>query len=506
MLSINKIINLLIEHNLLKEYISEGVWHYLPSDTLSETYVEHITYDSRAIKKDSLFFCKGLAFKAEYLEQALANGAGVYVSEKWYDIETDTFGIIVTDIKKAMAVISMAFYDNPQKKLKIIAYTGTKGKTTAAYFSKAILDGATANKTALLSTMETILDGKTATKSLLTTPEAVDLYRMMNEAVTNGMTHLVMEVSSQAYKTQRVYGLNYDVAVFLNISEDHIGTIEHPDFDDYFYCKRQLMTHAKKVILNRNSDFFEIINEVSLSAGAEVITYGDQETQADYQFIPSPSGKGAFSVISNYDSLTINGDYQINLLGDFNQGNALSAMIATALVGSKKDSMLAGLALAKVSGRMDTTKTKSGIPVYVDFAHNYLSLHTLLSFVKKEHPTSNIIVVIGSTGGKGESRRKDFGTVLSELADKVILTSDDPGVESAREITKQIEAHLNDSIVRFTELDRELAIKLAFETASKQDVIVLAGKGSDTYQVIGTTRTPYMGDLEIANKLIEGGY
>lgn len=506
MLSINKIINLLTDHGLLKEYISNGVWHFSPKESLASSMIENITYDSREINDKSLFFCKGLAFKQEYLEQALSKGARVYVTEKNYEIETDAIGIVVTDIKKAMAVISMHFYDNPQEKLAIIAYTGTKGKTTAAYFSKFILDRGTKGKTALLSTMETILDGKTATQSLLTTPEAVDLYRMMAEAVANGMTHLVMEVSSQAYKTQRVYGLEFDVALFLNISEDHIGAIEHPDFDDYFYCKRQLMTHAKKVIINRNTDYFEIIKEVSEQARAEVLTYGDSSVSADYTFLPSKNGKGEFSVTSITDELDLTGDYRINLLGDFNQGNALSAMMATALVGANKDVMIDGLSAAKVPGRMDTITTNSGVPIYVDFAHNLLSLETLLSFVKKEHPEGKLIVMIGSTGGKGESRRRDFGQVLSELADVAILTSDDPGVESAASIAAEIEKHLATDVTRMTELDRELAIKLALDTATENDVIVLAGKGSDKYQVIGTERTVYEGDLEIATKFIKGGY
>ena len=159
-------------------------------------------------------------------------------------------GIIVTDIKKAMAVLSMAFYDYPQNKLKLIGFTGTKGKTTAAYFTKYILDVATQQKTALLSTMNSTLDGKTFFKSALTTPESLDLYRMMATAVANGMTHFIMEVSSQAYKTNRVYKLFFDVGIFLNITPDHISPIEHPTFDDYFYCKRQLITHSKVIVLN----------------------------------------------------------------------------------------------------------------------------------------------------------------------------------------------------------------------------------------------------------------
>ena len=298
MITLAKIANLLKEHQLVREFIIDNEWHYAISEDVAESTISHITYDSRAIKEGSLFFCKGLAFKSDYLEQAIADGAGFYVTEVNYEIQSDAVGIIVTDIKKAMALISMAFYDFPQDELKVIAYTGTKGKTTAAYFCKYILEKATNQKTALLSTMETILDGKTSIKSLLTTPESVDLYRMMREAVSNGMSHLVMEVSSQAYKTDRVYGLNFDVGIFLNISEDHIGTIEHPDFDDYFYCKRQLLKHSKQVILNKNSDFYAILEDVAKESTDKVITYGDDSVEADYTFIPSSEGKGKFEVVA----------------------------------------------------------------------------------------------------------------------------------------------------------------------------------------------------------------
>ncbi|MDF0479977.1 UDP-N-acetylmuramoyl-L-alanyl-D-glutamate--L-lysine ligase [Vagococcus sp. PNs007] len=506
MITLAKIANLLKENQLVREFIIDNEWHYAISEDVAESTISHITYDSRAIKEGSLFFCKGLAFKSDYLEQAIADGAGFYVTEVNYEIQSDAVGIIVTDIKKAMALISMAFYDFPQDELKVIAYTGTKGKTTAAYFCKYILEKATNQKTALLSTMETILDGKTSIKSLLTTPESVDLYRMMREAVSNGMSHLVMEVSSQAYKTDRVYGLNFDVGIFLNISEDHIGTIEHPDFDDYFYCKRQLLKHSKQVILNKNSDFYAILEDVAKESTDKVITYGDDSVEADYTFIPSSEGKGKFEVVAKEDKLAIAGDYAINLLGDFNQGNALSAMMATALVGAKKEAMSEGLSLAKVPGRMDSCVTNKGVPVYVDFAHNLLSLHTLLSFVKKEHPESKLVVLIGSTGGKGVSRRHDFGNVLSELADIAVLTSDDPGHEKAEDIIAEIQETMTDTVRCEIEVDREKAIELALNLAGENDVVVLAGKGSDKYQVIGDERTPYEGDLEIANKLIEGGY
>ncbi|WP_314059463.1 UDP-N-acetylmuramoyl-L-alanyl-D-glutamate--L-lysine ligase [uncultured Vagococcus sp.] len=504
MLSLETLTQVLVEHDLLKEFIYQDSWYYHAPEPVASLTIGHITYDSRTIQEGSLFFCKGIGFKQSYLEQAILAGAFFYVSETVYDLEHHGLGIIVTDIKKAMAVISMAFYGYPQEELKIIAYTGTKGKTTASYFCKYIMEIATKEKTALFSTMETILDGKNGTKSLLTTPESLDLYRMMRQAVTNGMSHLIMEVSSQAYKTSRVYGLNFDVGVFLNISPDHIGAIEHPDFDDYFYCKRQLLRHSNQLILNRDSDYFEMLRTIGQESTNQIVTYGQAEIDADYCF--QPLGGGEFEVRSKNDSLGINGTYGINLLGDFNQGNALSAILATSLVGANREAIHTGLSKARVAGRMEKLVTGKGTSVYVDYAHNYLSLQTLLSFVKLEHPEGQLYVVIGSTGGKGVSRRKDFGRVLSDLADVAVLTTDDPGDENPEMIIADITEALGDHVVRKTILDRKEAISYALNNAKGEDVVVLAGKGNDLYQIIKGERIPYEGDLKITETLIGSGY
>lgn len=503
MISLQTLREILIAHNLFKEVIYQGDWHYdLPTET-TKIRIEHMTYDSREVQEGSLFFCKGLAFKPAFLDQALSQGARVYVAEQDYPVNDDSVGVIVADIKKAMAVISMAFYHYPQNKLKIIAYTGTKGKTTAAYFCHYILAKATNDKTALLSTMETILDGVTPQKSLLTTPESLDLYRMMAEAVGHGMSHLVMEVSSQAYKMERVYGLTFDVGIFLNISPDHIGDIEHPNFEDYFYCKRRMLTQSRQLILNADSDYFNILLESSRAATSDVLTYSQHEGKGDYVF--NSLANNHFDVTSDRDILKVNGHYQINLAGDFNQGNALSAILATRLVGAEVPAIQNGLATAKVPGRMEQFVAPDGRHIYIDYAHNFLSLQTLLSFVKTAHPTSRLHVVIGSTGGKAQSRRQDFSKVLSELADVAILTTDDPGNEDPLDIIAQIKENLAERVETETILDREAAIRRAFAMTSENDVIVLAGKGPDLYQIVSSGRIPYKGDIQITEELIGSG-
>lgn len=493
----------LIKEGLLKEFIFADRWSFqLPTSIATQTF-DQLSYDSRKVSPTTLFFCKGLAFKTSYLESAVQAGLQVYLSETPYETSGAT-GIIVTDIKKAMAILSMAFYDYPQHKLKLIGFTGTKGKTTAAYFTKFILDHTTHNQTALLSTMNSTLDGQTYFKSHLTTPESLDLYEMMATAVQNGMTHFVMEVSSQAYKTNRVYGLFFDVGIFLNITPDHISPIEHPTFDDYFYCKRQLIQHAKTMILNKDSDYFTLLKETAEQANIPTISYSEQETAGvDYLFTPDSKDTLDFTITAaKEDFLNVAGSYHLRLGGDFNKGNALSAVLASALVGASRLDCQQGVKETAVPGRMELLTYVNGAKIYVDYAHNYDSLKNLLSFVKKEHAQGRLLVVIGSTGNKGISRRKDFGKVLSELADVAILTTDDPADEDPIMIAEEIASYITEEIPIEIIPDRQTAIRQALMMSHPNDAVILAGKGADLYQKIHGVDTPYLGDYQIARQLI----
>ena len=499
MLTINQILELLKKENLFKEIIIDHEWSYSCPQNHRTQEITSITYDSREATATSLFFCKGLSFKEEYLIKACATGLTYYVSEIAYEnAPKNTMAIIVTDIRKAMAIIAMNFYDMPQNELKIIAYTGTKGKTSSAYFCYSMLKHITHNKTALFSTLETYIGGDSAFKSNLTTEEALPLFKMMRQAVDNGMTHLVMEVSSQAYKLERVYGLIYDVGVFLNISPDHISPIEHPTFDDYFYCKRQLADHSNQFILNLDSDYSAFLLEECHEKQKPVITFGEHTEQADVSF--NSLSENQFEIMPN--AYTIDGKFSLKVEGIFNQSNATSALLACSLVtDAKPDAYRQGLEETVIPGRMEKVMLGQ-TPVYIDFAHNYLSLDNLLAHVQHSYPEHMIKLVIGSTGDKGVERRIDFGKVINRYVSHAILTSDDPGTEDPQVIAEMIKEQLTDSVKTEIVLDRKTAILEALTTATENDVVVVAGKGTDKYQIIGKEKINYQGDRQIVDEFI----
>lgn len=337
--------------------------------------------------------------------------------------------------------------------------------------------------------MNTTLDGKTFFKSNLTTPESLDLFRMMAEAVSNGMTHLIMEVSSQAYLTKRVYGLTFDVGVFLNISPDHIGPIEHPTFEDYFYHKRLLLKNSQAVIVNSGMNHFDFVAEEVADKDHDF--YGkDSENTVKHSSGFSFKAKGKLA-----------GDYDIQLIGDFNQDNAMAAGLACLRLGASLEDIKKGIAQTSVPGRMEILTQANGAKVFVDYAHNGDSLDKLLQVVT-DHQKGKISLILGAPGNKGESRRQDFGHVLNTYPEiNVILSTDDPNKEDPLTICQEIASHINRK-VRII-IDREEAIKTAMsETTGSSDALVIAGKGADAFQIVNGKRTDYAGDIEVAKKYL----
>lgn len=354
-------------------------------------------------------------------------------------------------------------------------------------------------------------------KSDLTTPESLDLFHDMRAAVDNGMTHLVMEVSSQAYKKNRVFGLTYDVGIFLNITPDHIGENEHPTFADYLHCKEQLLVNSRTCIINAETDHLEDVYQaaktstepeniylyarkgakIQLPLDLDVQFSNDEETLHDSAFdVAAVSDKGR--------ALALNGTYELSVPGDYNESNAASAIIAGALSGATAAEMQTALTTVHVPGRMEMVTSKQHGTIYIDYAHNYASLKALLSFLRRQTDAGEVIVVLGSTGNKGVSRRKGFGKALSEEADRAILTTDDPGYEDPRTIAEEIDSYIDhDKVTVSFEMDRKTAIKQAINMSTKNDIVVLAGKGEDNYQKVNGVNTPYETDVTIAKNVVE---
>lgn len=465
------------DHNF-RQILFNDTYHYQwPTDQV----FQHISYDSRKVDEETLFFVKGANFKPAFLQAAIEKGLRFYIAEKDYEVGIPV--IMVNDIKQAMSLIAMEFYDNPQEKLKLLAFTGTKGKTTAAYFAYSILKQS--HRVALLSTMSTTLDGKHFFKSTLTTPESMDLFSMMAEAVHHQCSHLIMEVSSQAYLVKRVYGLTFDVGVFLNISPDHIGPIEHPSFEDYFYNKRLLLENSRTVVFNNQMEYANLIVEQVKDKPHDC--YGaqsDNTITTSHAFDFTVEGKLA-------------GHYDIQLIGLFNQENALAAGLACLRLGASLTDIRAGIATTTVPGRMEVLRQQNGAKVFVDYAHNGDSVAKLIEVVLA-HQTGKVILILGATGNKGESRRKDFGLLLNQYPSlHVILTADDPNREDPAVIAQEIQSYMTrpSQII----VDRKTAIKTAlFMTENSKDAVIIAGKGADCYQIINDTKVPYEGDLAIA--------
>ena len=448
---------------------------------------DDVTYNSKEVKTNYLFICKGATFKKEYLEEAILSGATCYVSE--IDYEVSISGIIVNDIRKSMAIIANMFYPDNMYKIGI---TGTKGKTTTNYFIHNILKEYLGYKPGIFAT-HYFYTGKNEGETHLTTPESLELHKYLNEMDNENLKYMSMEVSSQASLHNRVFGMSFNIGCFLNISPDHISPSEHKSFDEYFTCKLSFLKQCETVIVYRHTDYFEQVLEAC--QGKKVITFGMKD--ADYIISDIESDNGYKFVITNEGKSKT---YRINMKGRFNVVNACCAIVISYLLNIDDNSIQKGLLETSISGRMNVID--GGVcPIIIDYAHNELSAKALYESLKEDYPEKNIKVIFGCPGDKGINRRKDMGLLAGKYADYVYLTAEDPAHYSVTDICNQIahyikESHSNYEIIE----DRKEAIQKALKEATKDDVIAILGKGDETYQIIGDKWIPYETDSVIVKE------
>ncbi|MEG0693670.1 MAG: UDP-N-acetylmuramoyl-L-alanyl-D-glutamate--2,6-diaminopimelate ligase [Oscillospiraceae bacterium] len=487
--SINSYVEALDEAKLL---ISSKIIN----DTLA---IETITYNSKETKPYTLFACKGAAFKKEYLDDAVDNSIACYLSEKIYDTNVPVSYIIVSDIRKAMALIADMYSDKAYNKLKLIGITGTKGKSTTAYYIKYIIDEYMQNISqkpcGIVSSIDTY-DGKIMEESHLTTPEAFELHKHFDNAISSGLEYFVMEVSSQALKYDRVLGVDFNIGVFLNISEDHISPIEHSNFDDYFGSKLKLFNQTKTAIVNLDSDHPNTLLECA-KASQKVITFGKDESADVYGYNIKKVGHETHFMVRTKE---FDEEFILTMPGLFNVENAL-ATIAVAMEYQIPVAFIKlGLFKARSSGRMEIfTSEDNSVVVIVDYAHNKLSFEKLYQSTLEEYKGRSIITVFGCPGGKAYNRRVELGELAGEYSDKVYLTMEDPAYEQVSDISLDIQKHvLNHTCECFIIDDRGDAIKSAILDAPRNSIVLITGKGNETRQKIGCEYIPCKTDIEYA--------
>ena len=472
----------------------------------TDKLISGVTYNSKDVQKNSLFICKGANFKVEYLEEALENGAIAYLSEEKYDVDKEVPYILVADIRKAMAPVASLFYNYPQDKIKIIGVGGTKGKTTTSYFVKAVLDEYLSEQNkkpaGLISTIITY-DGVQEEASRNTTPEAVELIQHLANAVKSGLEYFVIEVSSQALKYHRTDGIYFDVGIFLNIDEDHISPIEHPNYEDYLESKLKMFRQTKHLIINNETSERERVLQRAEVDAEDYQTFSliSEATNFFADDIHSDGFKTEFSVRSvNWDE-----DYELSMPGLFNVENAVAVIATADILGIPQKHVRKALAKIEVPGRTELFQTEDEqIISIVDYAHNRLSFERLFESVEKTYPAYRKVSVFGAPGGKASGRARELGTVGGIHSDFVYITMDDPGYEEVIDISEEIAQHVkaHDTPYRIIE-DRAEAIETAFKDVKEKTVLLVMGKGQDNSQKIKGKDVPYANDVYYVKKLIE---
>lgn len=494
----NKLINYIEELKKEKLLLEENI-----SEKLKEKDIENVTYDSRKVKENTLFLCKGSKFKIEYLEKSLNSGAIAYVSEKQYKIEDKPY-IIVNNIRRAIAVLTSLYNNYPQNEINMIGITGTKGKSTTAYYIKYILDdymkGLGKNETAIISSIDTY-DGKSRQEAVLTTPEPEELFMHIRNAVDSNIENLVMEVCSQALKTERVYGILYKYGIFLNISEDHISNIEHKDYEEYFNSKLKLFNQTETAIINLNTQDLDRVLE-SAKKSKKIITFGNTENADVYGYNIRKEG---MNTVFNVRTKNFDEEIILTMPGLFNVENALAAISVATDIGVPYTNIYNGLKKAKASGRMEVYSNKNQeVVVIVDYAHNKLSFQKLYESTIKEYPKREIITVFGCPGNHAQNRRKDLGELSGKYSNMNYLTMEDPRNENVEDICKEISVYIEKENGKYKIVpNRGQAIKEAILEAKPNSVILITGKGNETVQYVKGKYVPCETDVQYAKKYLK---
>ena len=465
---------------------------------LYDMEIRGISTDSRSVKEGDIFVAvKGHTMDGhDFLEQAVRNGASALVVDRAYECELPTF--VVGDTSVAAAKLAKKFFSDPAAELLLVGITGTNGKTSASFLLDSILYQAV-GKTGIIGTVGVGSMGELS-EATHTTPASVHLYRTLSEFLRKGCRSVVMEVSSHAVDQHRIAGLEFDLGIFMNITRDHLDY--HETLDRYIAAKEMFVStliesgrRKKPGILVYNADD-ERVRGIAGRFGGDSVSFGfDEGADVRGEGLTADLEGTSFDLACDGEKTRI----ELKLLGSFSAYNALAAAAAARALGVELPEIKKGLEMVEgVPGRFQVISSGRGPKVVVDYAHTPDALERLLTFCR-DLGARRITTVFGCGGDRDRGKRKIMGRIARQISDEVYVTDDNPRTEDPERIIEEIlEGSGRDvQLIR----DRSLAIRRAVAEAKEGELVVVAGKGHETYQIIGNERFPF-DDVEEAREAL----
>lgn len=462
---------------LLQELLKNVNYEIISGE--NDIIIENVRYDNRKVNNGDLFVCvKGFNIDGHsFAKDAIKKGATAIIIEDDIDILEDITIIKVKDTRKALAEISSNFFKEPKNKLKLIGITGTNGKTTSAFIIKSILEKA-GEKVGLIGTIANYI-GHKKVDAVRTTPESFELHELFAEMVNQDVEYCVMEVSSHSLDLDRVYGVEFSSAIFTNLTRDHLDF--HKTFENYYNAKFKLFERSKVSIVNVDDEYGDRVVEDLNKINSEKLTFSINKS-SDFK---------AFEIKMNENGsefkLNINGNienFKINIPGEYNIHNAIGAILSAYKLGIDINSIKNGINDIVIPGRCEMVAKDRNLDysIIIDYAHTPDGLENILKTIKG-FAKGRIITVVGCGGDRDKVKRPQMGKIACDMSDIAIITSDNPRSEEPMSIIEDIINPLTNKNFEVEE-SRYKAIEKAMEIARKDDVVLIAGKGHETYQIL----------------------
>ncbi len=451
----------------------QDIEHEINGENITISSVE---YDSRHVKPGSLFVAiKGYKTDGhKYIGEAVKRGAAAVMAEH-FEGDPGVVAIKTKNTRKALAAAAGRFYKRSADRLKIIGVTGTNGKTTTTFLIKQIFD-LLGYKTGLIGTNQNMIGNETMAAQR-TTPESLELHKMLSDMERTGVTHVVMEVSSHSLELYRTWGINFEVGVFTNLTQDHLDF--HGSMENYLNAKARLFSMCKTAVINADDKYAV---EITAQAVCPILTYGI-ENKCDYR--AKNIRLSERGVIFTMDEKGKTHDVRLGIPGMFSVYNALAAACACHAAGIDMGDIIKGLLLAKgVRGRAEVVALPAPYTVIIDYAHTPDGLENIIKTVR-DFAKGRIITLFGCGGDRDREKRPKMGKIAATLSDFCVVTSDNPRSEDPERIMADILHGMGGMEERYTSIvNRREAIKSAMQSARAGDAIILAGKGHETYQIL----------------------